>query len=60
MVRRCYFNSGCCAFEDGDITGIEIADGWIRLVRWPDDAGNPKPKILESAALNEVFESVRG
>jgi UDP-2,3-diacylglucosamine pyrophosphatase LpxH len=31
----CYFNTGCCSFPDGDITGIEIADGEIRLVRWP-------------------------
>ncbi|HWZ03078.1 MAG TPA: metallophosphoesterase [Mucilaginibacter sp.] len=29
-----YFNSGCCCFDDGDITGIEIADGCIRLVKW--------------------------
>jgi predicted phosphodiesterase len=29
-----YFNSGCCCFDDGDITGIEIADGKIRLVKW--------------------------
>jgi hypothetical protein len=31
----CYFNTGCCSFPDGDVTGIEIADGEIRLVRWP-------------------------
>jgi len=31
----CYFNTGCCSFPDGDITGLEIADGEIRLVRWP-------------------------
>lgn len=29
-----YFNCGCCCFNDGDITGIEIADGFIRLVKW--------------------------
>jgi hypothetical protein len=31
----CYFNTGCCSFPDGDITGLELADGQIRLVRWP-------------------------
>lgn len=31
----CYFNTGCCSFPDGDITGLELADGEIRLVRWP-------------------------
>jgi len=29
-----YFNSGCCCFDDGDITGIEIEDGYIRLIKW--------------------------
>jgi len=29
-----YFNSGCCCFDDGDITGIEIEDGCIRLIKW--------------------------
>jgi hypothetical protein len=57
MARPCYFNSGCCAFKDGDITGIEIADGQIKLVRWPDDAGNPRPKILEADHLVAVFDT---
>jgi UDP-2,3-diacylglucosamine pyrophosphatase LpxH len=30
----CYFNTGCCKFDDGDITGIEIEDGAIRLIKW--------------------------
>ncbi|MGZ3753725.1 MAG: metallophosphoesterase [Mucilaginibacter sp.] len=29
-----YFNSGCCCFDDGDITGIELEDGFIRLIKW--------------------------
>ena len=29
-----YFNSGCCCFDDGDITGIEIENGVIRLIKW--------------------------
>ena len=31
----CYFNTGCCCFPDGDVTGLELADGELRLVRWP-------------------------
>jgi predicted phosphodiesterase len=31
------FNSGCCIFEDGDITGIEIDNGEIRLIKWGRD-----------------------
>ena len=35
--KPCYFNTGCCCFRDGDVTGLEIANREIRLVRWPDD-----------------------
>lgn len=53
--KPCYFNSGCCSFPDGDITGVEIENGKIRLVRWPDDEGNPRKKVLREAKLEEVF-----
>ncbi len=50
-----YFNSGCCCFEDGDITGIEIADGQIRLVRWKYNAAEiPERMLLEEAALESL------
>jgi len=58
MEKPCYFNTGCCSFFDGDITGIEIADGEIRLIRWPDDDGRPRPRILESAKLRDVFAAL--
>jgi hypothetical protein len=32
--KPCYFNSGCCCFCDGEVTGIEIVEGRLRLVRW--------------------------
>lgn len=50
-----YFNTGCCAFLDGDVTGLEFSDGEIRLVRWPDDEDLPKPKVLGRAKLKDVF-----
>jgi len=50
-----YFNTGCCAFRDGDVTGLEFSDGEIRLVRWPDDEDAPKPKVLAKANLKDVF-----
>jgi UDP-2,3-diacylglucosamine pyrophosphatase LpxH len=53
----CYFNTGCCSFSDGDITGLELEDGEIRLVRWPD-AGNPWRRVLRRAGLREVFEKL--
>ena len=55
----CYFNTGCCAFADGDVTGIEISGGRIRLVRWPDDAGEPAQKELDSEPLETILEVVR-
>jgi hypothetical protein len=32
MPVPCYFNTGCCSFGDGDVTGLELADTEIRLV----------------------------
>jgi len=58
MENPCYFNTGCCCFADGDITGIEIAEGELRLVRWPDDADQPKPQILDRLALADVFDAL--
>jgi UDP-2,3-diacylglucosamine pyrophosphatase LpxH len=58
MVNPCYFNTGCCSYFDGDVTGIEIADGEIRLVRWPDDQDEPKPQILTQAPLRDVFAAL--
>jgi UDP-2,3-diacylglucosamine pyrophosphatase LpxH len=54
----CYFNPGCCSFSDGDITGIEIENTEIRLVRWPD-AGNPWKRVLRRANLREVIASLK-
>ncbi|MFO7768512.1 MAG: hypothetical protein R6W82_06125 [bacterium] len=55
----CYFNTGCCSFADGEITGIEITEGRIRLVQWPDDRGRPRPRTLASADLREVLGDLR-
>ena len=54
----CYFNTGCCSFPDGDVTAIEIADGMVRLVRWPDDEGKALPKILVENDLRKILASV--
>lgn len=35
--QPCYFNTGCCSFADGDITGIELSNGEIRLIKWKDN-----------------------
>ena len=33
-IKPSYFNSGCCCFRDGDITGIEITYKKMTLVKW--------------------------
>ena len=53
--KPCYFNSGCCCFDDGDITGIEIEAGNIRLIRWKYKAHKiPEREVLEECKLDEL------
>src|SRR6185503_3784814 len=59
VVPPCYFNTGCCSFGDGDVTGLELADGAIRLVRWLDDDQRPAVKVLAEARLADVLAAVR-
>ncbi|NMM48138.1 metallophosphoesterase family protein [Marinigracilibium pacificum] len=49
----CYFNSGCCSYSDGRITGIEFADQEIRLVKWEAGA---KRTVIRKERLKKVFE----
>jgi hypothetical protein len=58
QVKPSYFNTGCCSFLDGDITGLEILGGQIHLVRWPNEDGEPKRDVLESESLVTVFEAL--
>jgi UDP-2,3-diacylglucosamine pyrophosphatase LpxH len=53
-----YFNTGCSCYPDGDITGIEIGDGEIRLMRWPNEEEDPLPQILAHDDIREVLASV--
>lgn len=53
-MKPTYFNSGCCCYADGDITGIEIADNCIRLIRWKKVNGTPERQLLEETALEEI------
>ena len=63
----CYFNTGCCSFPDGDVTGLELADGAIRLVRWPANLDelvregenlDAQRRILEEAPLEDILAAV--
>jgi predicted phosphodiesterase len=49
-----YFNSGCCCFDDGDITGIEIADSCIRLIKWEYKGKKSERIVLEECLLKDL------
>ena len=53
-LKPSYFNSGCCCYNDGDITGIEIADGKISLIKWHTQNNISSRVILEEASLQQV------
>ena len=48
-----YFNAGSCAFDDGDITGIELEDGVIRLIKWAH--GSHERIVLEEDFLRQIY-----
>ncbi|WP_344768842.1 metallophosphoesterase [Pedobacter ginsengiterrae] len=55
--KSAYFNSGCCCYNDGDITGIEIENGLIRLIKWSYKTSNePERYILEEMKLEELMD----
>lgn len=55
--KNTYFNTGCCCFNDGDITGIEIEDGKIRLIKWKfNPSTGSKRIVLEESPLAGLLE----
>ncbi len=46
------FNTGCSIFHDGDITGIEIDQGNIRLIKW---GVNKTKTAIEREVLEEEY-----
>jgi hypothetical protein len=60
QARPAYFNTGCCSFGDGDVTGLVIDRGTISLVRWLDNDGRPAAQVLVSGDLREILSRVQG
>lgn len=54
-MKPCYFNTGCCCFVNGNITGIEIADGCIRLIKWQTKNSLSERIVLEEMELKDLF-----
>ena len=50
-IKPSYFNSGCCCFRDGDITGIEISYQKITLVKWSLVKGR---EMLEEIMIDKL------
>ena len=57
--RPAYFNTGCCKFADGDITGIEIDSGMLRLIRWKTLPAGAVRTVLQEAPLSALFAKLR-
>jgi predicted phosphodiesterase len=55
-LKPTYFNSGCCCYSDGDITGIEILKDEIILVKWKQNEGKSERQVLEKAPLSKLFQ----
>ncbi|HEX6847993.1 MAG TPA: metallophosphoesterase, partial [Chitinophagaceae bacterium] len=51
VMKPSYFNSGCCCFRDGDITGIEVTHERISLVKWNL---NRQRELLEETTLEKL------
>lgn len=54
-VRPTYFNTGCCCYPDGSITGIELVAGEIRLIRWNKGDNEARREVLARASVPDVF-----
>lgn len=57
-LKPSYFNTGCCCFNDGDITGIEIEGTIIKLIKWHQENGIAKRKVLEEKPLYHLFHDL--
>ena len=57
-TKPVYFNSGCCCFADGDITGIELDDGWIRLIKWEHEGIISIRSVLQESRLEQVIADI--
>jgi UDP-2,3-diacylglucosamine pyrophosphatase LpxH len=56
QMKPGYFNSGCCCFSDGDITGIEIENGCIRMIKWETENDKSQRFVLEEKKLRDLFD----
>ncbi len=53
-TNSCYFNTGCCSFHDGSITGIEISKGKIKLIKWMDSHNHAERVTLGTERIRDL------
>lgn len=52
--KPCYFNTGCCSYGNGNISGLEISNQKIRIIEWK--AEDSEPYYVTKAPLTELFQ----
>lgn len=57
-LKPSYFNSGCCVYRDNTMTGVEIAEGEIRLVHWALRDGEGVRTVLAATTVRAVFDAL--
>jgi len=57
-LRPSYFNSGCCCYNDDDITGIEISEGNIALIKWHWNNNASERVELEQVSLSQLMKDL--
>jgi predicted phosphodiesterase len=57
-MRPTYFNTGCCCYADGDITGVEIEGSCIRLIKWKKKRQTSARHILEETKLETLLNEL--
>lgn len=57
-LKPSYFNSGCCCYSDGDITGIEIEGGHIRLIKWHAANNSSSRMVLEEVSFEVLMKGL--
>ena len=57
-IRPSYFNTGCCCFSDGDITGIEISEKCLKLIKWKKENGKSVRIELENISFEQLIDQL--
>jgi predicted phosphodiesterase len=57
-IRPTYFNTGCCCYSDGDITGIEISEKCIKLIKWKRQNDKSVRAELENISFEQLIDQL--